>query len=199
MKIAMLLEKQPLFYVGIGASAGGLNALTEFFTHLPANTPAAYFVITHLGRNHKSELSQIIGRHTEMPVIPVDRAMPVEAGHIYFLVENTEMVFNKAGIIPLARPKGETNRAVDTFFISLAKYHGRQSVGIILSGGGQDGLAGALAIDKKGGTVLVQDPGSSAYSGMPNAIITNDHPAAILPPAALAEQVMRLVNLVDTK
>lgn len=184
----------PFFCVGIGASAGGQQALDEFFTHLPPDTLAAYFVVTHLSRYHKTHLSEIIGRHTAMPVISVDRSMQIRAGAVYTLVENTVITIDDHGLLVQARIKSETiNRAIDTFFISMARHCGRRAIGIILSGGGTDGTLGALEIYKYGGEVLVQSPGSSLLDGMPNSIIGRDHPSAILNPAQLAEYVGRLV------
>jgi two-component system chemotaxis response regulator CheB len=190
------LTEEKFYYVGIGASAGGQEALCDFFSHLPPDTAAAYFVITHLSRYHKSQLSEIIGRCTKMRVVSVDHAMSVQPRTAYFLIENTVMTVDDAGIVVQRRIEWEIiNKAVNTFFISMARHHGRRAIGVILSGGGDDGVAGAMEITNHGGKVLVQDPKSSQFDGMPNATISKDHPAAILTPEALAKRVVELVNL----
>jgi chemotaxis response regulator CheB len=189
------MSKNEFYYVGIGASAGGQDALCDFFTHLPPDTYAAYFVITHLSRYHKSRLAEIIGRCQGMRVVSVDQPMPVQAGTVYFLVENTVMTFDGAGLVTQRRMEWEMiNRAVNNFFISMAKHHGRRAIGLILSGAGEDGVAGALEITNHGGKVFVQDPDTSQFNGMPTATITRDHPAAILTPEALAKKVAELVG-----
>jgi two-component system, chemotaxis family, protein-glutamate methylesterase/glutaminase len=195
MGTTTLLPKHEFYYIGIGASAGGQEALCEFFSHLPADLPAAYFVVTHLSRFHKSRLFEIIRRRTKMPVITVEHAMPVEVGKVYFLVENTVMTFDQNGVVVQHRIEWQMiNRAVDALFSSMAMHHGPRVIGIILSGGGDDGAAGAVEIAKQGGLVLVQEPSTARFDRMPAAAIEKDHPAAVLPLAALAKHLATLMT-----
>jgi two-component system chemotaxis response regulator CheB len=185
-----------LYCVGIGASAGGVSALKEFFDRVPVNTGAAYFVITHLPKHFKSSLTGIIELHTSMPVVRVvSDVAEVCPNTVYVLSENTMMTLDQDGIRIRQREVTETiNRSINIFFSSLASACRNKAIGIILSGSGQDGAEGALEIDKQGGIVLVQSPDSTNFESMPHAAIDKDHPLAISRPSGLARMLSILLK-----
>ena len=186
--------KHDFFAVGIGASAGGLSALREFLNPIPANTGIAYIIVTHLKREHKSRLDELLKKSTSLPVCRLTADTRLEPHHLYVLAENSMVTLND-GILNVRKRRANEvlNNAVDIFFTSLASDFEEKAVGIILSGCGSDGLKGSKAIKNNGGVVLVQIPESSQFSGMPETIINEDHPVAEAAPAKLAAVLLRRV------
>lgn len=184
------------YVVGIGASAGGHKALEHFFSHLPANFPAALVVVTHLYRSVKSELTRIISRFTPLKVVRVQNHMRVEAGNVYVMPENVIMLIQDGTLILSERPVDQVaNNAINIFFESLAVDQQEKAIGVILSGMGFDGATGALKIFENGGDVYVQDPETTAFNSMPLAAIMKDHPDFILPPEKLGEKLTHILKL----
>src|SRR5215213_2387968 len=180
--------------VGIGASAGGLNALQEFFSALPSDTGLSYVVITHLHPEHESHLAELLQTHTNMPVRQVTGLVPVEKDHVYVIPPNNRLVMED-GHIDLSEfnePRGQ-RAPIDYFFRSLARGH-PNSVGIILSGGGTDGAVGVKAIKEEGGLLLVQHPDEAEYNSMPNAAIATGLADIVLPVRQLAERLIELIQ-----
>jgi two-component system, chemotaxis family, CheB/CheR fusion protein len=144
--------------VGIGASAGGLEALQEFFRNVSDDLGAAYVVIVHLAPDRESDLPAILGRETAMPVIQVgdDAQADLAPNHVYVIAPDRKLELTDAGIgaSPFERPRGQ-RAAVDLFFRSLCRAHG-DIYAVILSGSGSDGASGAAAVREAGGLVLVQ-------------------------------------------
>jgi len=184
--------EEDFYIVGIGASAGGLIALKEFFDHIPAGTPAAFIVVTHLNREKHSILSELLAAHTPLPIARVDKDVKIESENIYVLTENTTLTIENNWLKVSARDDKIINSSVDIFFKSLATQFKERAIGIILSGGGNDGLQGALQLAKSGGKVMVQNLVTAQVSGMPASIIDHDHPSDILNPRKLAEKVIQL-------
>jgi len=182
------------FTICIGASAGGLPAVIEFFEHIPGDSPAAFIVAMHLIRDRRSLLDDILSKHTALPIIRVENDMSLEAGKVYLLVENTTIFVQDSCLKVRARDEALKNSSVDSLFESIAIDFREKAVGIILSGGGSDGLKGAQKIAEMGGIVLVQDPDSAQTDGMPCSIINDDHPVAILRPAEIAQEINKLLE-----
>jgi two-component system CheB/CheR fusion protein len=158
--------------VGIGTSAGGLEALEQFFTNMPIDTGMAFVVIQHLDPNYVGILPELIQRTTYMNVIQVTDHLQVESNHVYVIPHNKSMsVLN--GFLHLFEPvKTRGLRLpIDIFFRSLADDQQGKSIGIILSGMGSDGTLGLNAIKEKNGIVAVQDPQCAKFDGMPNSAI----------------------------
>jgi two-component system chemotaxis response regulator CheB len=145
--------KKDFFIAAIGASAGGLPALKAFFRSVPEKTGIAYVVLTHLPKRRVSTLGHLLSRHTSLPVIRLTEDTPVRPDHIYVLIENT-MATIQNGIIRLRERRADEiiNQSVNIFFCSLAEEHREKAVGIVLSGGGSDGLEGAKRISKTAAT-----------------------------------------------
>lgn len=158
--------------VGIGASAGGLEALEQFFTNMPANCGIGFVVIQHLDPNHKGIMTELLQRVTEMHVYTVTDGLKVKPNCVYVIPSNTSMsILN--GALYLFEPI-ETRGLrlpVDFFLRSLAEDKQEKSIGIILSGMGSDGSQGLKAIKENSGMVLVQDPGSAKFDSMPRSAI----------------------------
>jgi two-component system, chemotaxis family, CheB/CheR fusion protein len=183
--------------VGIGASAGGIEALRVFFETVPSDLGLAYVVIVHLSPHHNSELASILGRRTQMPVAEVgDVPVELKADHVYVISPDKKLEISDTtiGSTPFDEPQGRRT-AIDVFFRSLAESHG-DGFAIILSGGGSDGAVGAKAVKEAGGLVLVQDPQEATHDGMPRAVIAAEVADLVLPVRELA---MRLGELARHK
>ncbi len=168
MKSAPVQSAFPI--VGIGASAGGLEALEIFLRHLPPQPEMAFVIVQHLDPTHTALLAELLQRATPMPVAEVVDGTRMVPGHVYVIPPNKELsVFG--GVLHLldpVEPRGR-RRPIDTFFRALAADSGAASIGIILSGMGTDGTSGLQAIKAAGGRTLVQEPGTAKFDGMPRS------------------------------
>ncbi|BAY60076.1 signal transduction histidine hinase [Calothrix brevissima NIES-22] len=179
--------------VGMGASAGGLDAFTELLTHLPDDTGMAFVLIQHLSPHQKSLLSEILSRATNMPVREVENGMVVEANHVYVIPPNAKMTISQ-GVLQLT-PREKTYglfMSVDTFFISLAEDRGNKAIGIVLSGGDGDGARGLEFIKEAGGITFAQCQDSAKVSAMPNTAVASGNVDFILTPREIAEELAKL-------
>lgn len=183
--------------VGIGASAGGIGALKQFFTEMPADSGMAFVVILHLSDQHESILAEIIQTKTAMPVAQVTETIKVEPNHVYVIppAKHLELM---DGVIKLKEPEHlKGNRVpIDLFFRSLADAYGRDAVSIILSGTGSDGTMGLKRVKEFGGFVFAQSPEDAEYDGMPLSAINTGLVDMILPVAEIPGKLMRLGKLV---
>jgi chemotaxis response regulator CheB len=157
----------------------------RFLKHIPEGLNAAFVVVTHLMRDRRSHLSEILSSHSSAGYPRGTRHYDA-ARYIYVLIEDTYLTCKEHVLQVQPSEPGYVNLAADVFLESLAQDFGSRAIAIILSGGGSDGLNGAKAIEKAGGRVMVQDPASAQVDGMPTAVIKFDHPTEILDPAGLA-------------
>ncbi|MFZ4583367.1 MAG: chemotaxis protein CheB, partial [Paludibacter sp.] len=158
--------------VGIGASAGGLEALEQFFGNVPTNSGMAYVVIQHLDPTHVGIMPELLQRTTEMKVVQVSDQMQVQQNHVYVIPPNKSMSILK-GCLYLFDPI-ETRGLrlpIDCFLRSLAEDQQENSVGVILSGMGSDGSMGIKTIKEQNGIVAVQEPSNAKFDGMPKSAI----------------------------
>lgn len=160
----------PSHIVAIGASAGGLEALSEFFDHLPATDRLAFVVIQHLSPDHRSYMVDLLQKHTTLMVREAVDGAAVEAGCVYHIPPGQVLSIG-GGMLRLEpqRDRRGVNPPIDAFFRSLAADRGADAVAIVLSGTGSDGAAGVRAIKEAGGMALAQDPDSARFDGMPRA------------------------------
>lgn len=174
--------------VCIGASVGGLDALERFFNACPVDTGAAFVVIQHLSPDHKSMMSNLLARHTQMPIILVEDNMVLEPNRLHLIPPGVVMHVNRTGHLHLT-PKSTRSLTlpIDIFFSSMAESYGSKAVGIILSGTGTDGTRGAEAIKAVNGFLMVQDPESSKFDGMPRSAIATGLIDVIQPAEDLPE------------
>jgi two-component system CheB/CheR fusion protein len=183
--------------VGIGASAGGLEAFEQFFHHAPVNSGMGFVLVPHLDPCHASLLSDILQRATTMPVIEALDQIPVEPNHVYIIPPNRDMeIFH--GELQLSVPTIAygLRLPIDSFLRSLAEDQQENAVGIILSGTGSDGTQGARAIIGVGGIVLVQEPITAKYDGMPNSVIQAGYVTRILPVNKMGEALESCIHCV---
>lgn len=178
---------------GIGASAGGIKALQEFFSALPPKIGAAIVVIVHLNPDRHSALAEVIGAKTRMPVRQVEGTLALETGHVYVIPPNRQLIISDSEIstAEFGEPHGQ-RAPIDQFFRSLSS-HG-DGFAIILSGAGSDGAIGLRAVKEGGGIILVQDPNEAEYSSMPKAAIATGHADFVLPVRELALQFAKLLE-----
>ena len=168
--------------VGIGASAGGLEAFEQFFRHTPADTGMAFVLVSHLSPDHVSLLAEIMQRVTTMPVIEVQDQMQVAPDSVYIIPPNRDMaIFHGKLQLSVPDEPHATRMPIDAFLHSLAEDQGENAIGIILSGTGTDGTLGLRSIVKVGGITLVQDPVSAKYDGMPTSAIHAGWAMHVLP------------------
>ena len=155
--------------VGIGASAGGLKAIQDFFDNIPGDTGLSFVVVQHLSPDYKSLMGELLAKHTPMQVFEAEDSMEVMPDCVY-LIPSKKIIRIKNGRLLLEDKvkKSHPIMAIDIFFESLAIEKGAKAIGIIFSGTGSDGTNGIEAIKSKGGIVIVQDPISSEFDGMPN-------------------------------
>jgi two-component system CheB/CheR fusion protein len=194
----MGLETPPLmrkYVVCVGASAGGLEALSGLFSSLPTDLGAAYVVVQHLSPTYRSMLVQLIGRETAMEVKEVEQHESPRPDTVYITPPNRNLLYRDGRFElvepgPNVRPKPSVN----SFFYSIAAERGEDVIGVILSGTGSDGAGGVRAIKAGGGLVFAQDPGSAKYAGMPQSAIETDCVDWVLPPDAIAREISLIVR-----
>jgi len=183
------------YVVAIGASAGGLEAIQEFFDNMPSNGNLSFIIIQHLSPDYKSLLVEIIGKHTHMKVQEAAHNMKVEKSCVY-VIPNDKLLSIKGGLLQLSEKKAEKapNTAIDFFLRSLAEDQGAKAIAVILSGTGTDGSKGIETIQAAGGMVLVQDPISAKFDGMPNSAIASGHADYILAPELMPEEIFNYIK-----
>lgn len=181
----------PSLVVGVGASAGGLEALRSILIAIPEKTPLSFIILMHVDPTANEVLPDVLSTHARLPISEAASGKPIEPGHIY-VVPGHNKVSIKNGIFELsAIEKPEERRALIDFFLhSLAKDQGERAVGIILSGTGSDGALGMKSISKAGGMALVQAPSTAKYDEMPQSAIDTAAVDHVLMPEALAEELL---------
>ncbi|WP_448203318.1 chemotaxis protein CheB [Azospirillum sp. sgz302134] len=185
--------------VGIGASAGGLEALQRFFDNVPGDSDLAYVVIQHLSPVHKSLMVDLLGKHTTMAVVQAADGMPVERNTVYLLPPAKHLSIDEGRLRLTAKDAGNgMSLPIDIFFTALAQDQGPLALGVVLSGTGSDGTRGLLAIKSAGGFTAVQDPETAQFDGMPrSALATGQVDATLSPdklPAALIAHAQRTLT-----
>jgi len=158
--------------VAIGASAGGIEALTELLTYLPADTGMAFVLVQHLDPKHHSILTELLAKKTAMTVTEVSDGLPVKPNQVYVIPPNAAMAISdhRLHLSPREESRG-AHMAVDLFMRSLAEQKGNRAIGVILSGSGTDGTLGMREIQAHGGVTFAQDEGSAKYFGMPGSAV----------------------------
>lgn len=181
--------------VGIGASAGGLEAITDLLTNLPPDTGMAFVIVQHLDPTHQSMIDEILSRKTLMPVKEIKNNVRIQSNHVYVIPPNTSLTISH-GILKIM-PRAENIGAhlpIDYFFNSLAKDQNGKCIGIILSGTASDGTNGLEAIQAEGGLTIAQDPKSAKYDGMPRSAIAAGVVDLVLSPKKIGEELIRIAR-----
>ncbi|MFH1081497.1 MAG: chemotaxis protein CheB [Pseudomonadota bacterium] len=183
--------------VGIGASAGGLAAFEAFFSGMPADVDPgmAFVLVQHLAPDHKSILTELVRRYTRMRVYEIEDGMAVRPNCVYIIPPNRDMALLNGALQLLEQtsPRG-MRLPIDFFFRSLAQDQRERAICIVLSGTGSDGTQGVRAIKGEGGMLMVQNPESTAYDGMPRSAIATGLADYVLPPAEMPAQLIAYVS-----
>ncbi len=178
--------------VAIGASAGGIEAITELLKHLPAATGMTYVYIQHMDPDHESMLVSILGRVTKMPVLEAKEATRIKQDHIYIIPPNREMILIDGSLKLSLRPaRPKLHLPINQFFVSLAENYKEKAIGILLSGNPPDGALGLKAIKAEGGISFAQDS-TAKFEGMPKNAVAEDAVDLVLSPKRIAEELIKL-------
>lgn len=180
----------PNFIVGIGGSAGGLNAYKAFLDALPSQTGMAFVIVAHMLPTAHSELAEILSRHTTMPVLVPSTGRPIRANRVYVIPPDADLLIEGHTFIVVS-PRTRRNTQVDILFLSLAEALGVRAIGIILSGYGGDGTEGCKYMKAKGGATFAQDR-SAEVSGMPLSAQASGCIDFVLPPDKIAEELAKI-------
>jgi len=177
--------------VGIGASAGGLEALEEFLRHVPIHCGMAFVVVQHLDPTHRGAVVELLQRTTGMQVVEVKDGQKVERDHVYVIPPNKDMsiLHRVLYLLPPTSPRG-LNLPIDFFFRSLAADQQERSIGVVLSGMGSDGTLGVRAIKEKAGTAFVQSLESAKFTAMPRSVIDNGLADVVAPAEDLPARIV---------
>ncbi len=177
--------------VGVGASAGGLEAFTQLLKSLPVDTGMAFVLVQHLAPSHPSALKEIQSRTTKMPVLEVRDEPTVEPNHVYVIPPDRSMVIAGGKLKLLPREDRKAPHPVDQFFRSLADEQRHRAIGVVLSGTATDGTIGLEAIKGEGGITFAQDA-TAQHEGMPHSAIASGCVDFVLPPAEIAREIGRI-------
>lgn len=183
------------YIVGVGASAGGMEALHDLFDYMPINTGFSFVIIQHLSPDYKSLMAELLSRHTKMQVREANDGMKIEPNCIYAIPSKKLMTVKDGQLHLDEKLKNKLpNNAIDVFFESLAEDRKKDAIGIVLSGTGTDGTKGIEAIKNNGGIVVVQEPLSAAFDGMPNSAVATGLADLVVPPEMIGEELASYLN-----
>jgi two-component system CheB/CheR fusion protein len=190
----MKTEKD-FFIVGVGASAGGLDAVQQLFDNLPVDLDVAFVIIQHLSPDFVSLMPELLAKHTKMSIYTAEEGQEIMPNCVYLnqrnknigIKDNKFILFDKA-------PKNHLNLPIDILFQMLGEDYKEKAIGVILSGTGSDGSRGIKTIKEAGGIILVQDPMTAQFDGMPNSAILTNMADFVLSPAGIAEKIILSTN-----
>lgn len=183
------------FVVGIGASAGGLEAIERFFDHMPPDPGLSFVLVQHLSPDFRSLMDELLARHTKLAIHRVQDGMAIEPNAIYLIPPKKNMVLAEGRLLLTDQdPKAGLNLPIDILFRSLAQDVGDHAIAIVLSGTGSDGSRGIKEIHEAGGLVLVQEPETSGFDGMPRAAVSTGAVDLILPPEAMPARLLQYIS-----
>jgi len=188
---------RPTFIVGIGGSAGALDAYKALLEALPSKTGMAFVIISHMNPSASSQLAMILSRFTKMQVTVASEAMPIQRNHVYVIPPNADLLMENF-TFNVVSPRSSHNKQIDLFFTSLAEAMGSHAVGIILSGYDGDGTDGCKHIKAKGGTTFAQDM-SAAVNDMPFHAEKSGCIDSVLPLGKISDELQRLVRTLKAK
>ncbi|MCS6851501.1 MAG: PAS domain-containing protein [Gemmataceae bacterium] len=187
--------KRPLYVVGIGASAGGLEALERFFEAMPLETGLAFVVVQHLSPDFKSLMDELLARKTAIPIHRAADGMIVEPNAIYLIPPKKDMIIANGRLLLTDKdPKQLVTLPIDRFFRSLAQDLGDRAIAVVLSGTGSDGSRGIRDVHEAGGLVIVQSPETAKFDGMPNSARQTGAVDLVLPPEEMPAALVQYVK-----
>jgi two-component system, chemotaxis family, CheB/CheR fusion protein len=184
-------ERESFPIVGVGASAGGLEAFTQLLKALPVDTGMSFVLVQHLAPSHPSALAEILSRVTSMPVLEVHDEPTVEPNHVYVIPPARSMTIAGQKLELLPRESSPVHRPIDQFFRSLAQEQRHRAIGVVLSGTASDGAVGLEAIKSEGGITFAQDE-TALHDGMPHSAIATGCVDFVLSPEQIAKEIIRI-------
>jgi two-component system CheB/CheR fusion protein len=186
---------EPSAVVGLGASAGGVAVLQQFFSDMSPESGLAFVVVMHLSPEHESNLASVIAQKTRMPVMQVNEPVKVKPDHVYVIPPNNQLTFEESTLhlVPPQQPLGR-RVTIDLFFRTLAQAYGQRAVGVILSGADSDGVIGLKHIRAQGGVTMAQDPDEAEHDSMPATAISTGTVDWVLPVADMPKRLMEFVR-----
>jgi len=188
-------KKKPIAVVGIGASAGGLEALENFFKNVPGNTGLTFVVVQHLSPDYKSLMAELLSKHTDMAVTRAEDGIEIEPDHVYLIPPKQNITIYNNRLFLKEQQQGQgLNLPIDIFFRSLAEDQGERAIGIVLSGTGSDGTLGSRAIKGAGGMIMVQDMDNAQFDGMPRSVIRTGLADYILHSSRMPDELMQFIK-----
>jgi len=187
------MENNDLYIIAIGASSGGMDAIHLLFDHTPEDG-VAYVVIQHLSRDHKSFMAELLAKHSKMKVFVAENNMIISPNCVYLMPRGKNMTIQQRRLLLTDSHGGQPNMAIDIFLSALAEDRGNKSIAVILSGAGSDGTKGIAAIKKFGGMVIVQDPVSAKFDGMPLSAIESGNADLILAPELIPDEIIAFLK-----
>ena len=182
--------REDLLVIGIGASAGGLEALQQFFEHVPSHSGLCFVVIQHLSPDYKSLMADILGKHTKMNVCQAEDDMRLRPDTVYLIPPKKYMTVKDGRLVLSDYANGTLNHPIDVFFTSLAEEKKEHSIVVVFSGTGSDGTNGVKAVKEHGGLVIAQAPESAKFDGMPRSVINTGLADFVLSPEETAEEIL---------
>ena len=179
--------------VGVGASAGGLEAFKQLVGALPDDTGMAYVLVQHLDARHESIMAELLAKTSRIPVSEVRADTAVKANHVYVAPGKQDVTIESGvlKLVPRTNTRGQ-HMPIDSFLRTLAEAQGAKAIGVVLSGTASDGTLGLKAIKAEGGITFAQEPDSASYDGMPRSAMASGCVDFVLPPAQIAEELARL-------
>ena len=181
--------------IGMGASAGGLQAYSTFLDAVPSDTGAAFVLVHHVDPDHKSLMADLLAKHTVMPVVLAEDKSQIQANHVYVIPPDKYLEVKK-GVLHLSKPteRRGTRMPIDWFLRSLAEDLGSNAVAVILSGAGSDGSTAIREVKERGGIVLVQEPTEASHDGMPTSAIATGAVDHIIPVAEMPDLIVNYIQ-----
>ena len=187
---------QPNFIVGIGGSAGSLDAYKTLLDAMPSNTGMAFVIVSHLMPSANSQLAEILSEHTKMPVTVASLAMSIRANHVYVIPPDADLLIEHF-TFKVVTPRTKRNKQIDYFLVSLAEAIGARAIAVILSGYDGDGTEGCKHIKAKGGTTFAQDMSAQVYH-MSLSAQASGCIDFILPPDKISEKLKKMAAALKT-
>lgn len=193
MNRSLNAEKRVRDVIVIGASAGGIRAVIEVLSRLPKDLPAFIGVVIHRGAISTADWSQTLGSKAELAVVEPKSGDALVNGVVYLAPADCHMIFERGHIrLDAGKKEHHTRPAIDPLFISAARVYRDRVVGIVLTGGGHDGMEGLLAVSDRGGISVVQKPSEAEYASMPAYALANDHVRALLSVEEIGDAIARM-------
>ncbi len=192
MQASRVADDPPFYIVGIGASAGGLEALEAFFDNMPLSDEFAFVIIQHLSPDYKSLMPELLNRHTRFTIHQAEEGMRVQPGCIYLNQPKKNLIIFNDTLFFAPQEQG-LNLPIDIFLRALAEDRGEKAIGVILSGTGTDGTRGIRAIKEAGGMVMVQDEESAQFDGMPRSALSTGIVDYVLAPERMPEELKSFI------